>query len=391
MKEGPQAAGPLRGETMREPVKYFVFNKDSDFLRGSGENIAFLSPGIRLKDAKTPRGVFFSRLLDSRERKTKWHRLLVERTSVTEASVKFLFYTSEVRHLSHEGRSYDIGEMLADNSIDAQTKQQMFQPYLAQTLKDPEDALLFQAEGRYLWFQAELAAQGSLSPEIYRIKIYFPKNTWMQYLPEVYQANLRSASFVERFLGIYQSLYQDMTMQIEAAARYFDPDSVEEEVLRWLSGWLSIDDSYVWTEDRLRYLVKNAMELYGIRGTVEYLEKIIRLYTGKKPYIVEHHQLEPFLKQEDGRAELITELYGDNKYIFTVIVETAAIIGNKEYKILTKIIENAKPAHMECNVVVLEPFIFLNKHSYLGINSVLGQYQNLVLDGQAAIAFTTIS
>jgi hypothetical protein len=105
---------------------------------------------------------------------------------------------------------------------------------------------------------------------------------------------------------------------------------------------------------------------------------------------VEYHQLEPFLK--DLRSEeLITGLYGDNEYIFTVIIDLDAVYGINEYKILTKIIDNAKPAHMESNIVVLEPYIFLNKHSYLGINSILGQYQDLVLDGQAAIAFTTIS
>jgi phage tail-like protein len=315
---------------------------------------------------------------------------LVERTSVTEASVKFHFYTSDSRYIGHEGKSYDIGEMLADNSMAFSLKQQLFKPYLVQTFQDPEDALLFQVEGRYLWFQAELLAQGDISPEIHRIKIYFPKNTWIGYLPEVYQINPKSASFVERFLGIYQVLYQDMTQSIETVAKYFDPDSVDEEILRWLSGWLSIDDSYVWSEEQLRYLVKNAMTLYSIRGTTQYLKKIIQLYTGKNPFIVEHHQIEPFLT-DTPQAELIVQLYGDNTYIFTVILGLDAVIGINEYKILTKIIENAKPAHMECNLVVLEPFLFLNKHSYLGINSVLGQYQNLILDGQAAISFTTIS
>jgi phage tail-like protein len=212
----------------------------------------------------------------------------------------------------------------------------------------------------------------------------------MQYLPEIYQVNRKSASFVERFLGIYQSLYQDMTRQIETVSGFFDPDSVEDEVLRWLAGWFSIDDSYVWTEDRLRYLVRNAMSLYGIRGTVEYLEKMVFLYTGKHPFIIEHHRIEPFL-QDSRQADLIMELYGDNKYIFTVILGLDAVAGNREYKILTKIIENAKPAHMECNIVVLEPYIFLNQYSYLGINSVLGQYHDFVLDGQAAVSFTMIS
>jgi len=375
---------------VREKVKYFVLNKEEDYRRGSGSNLEYLSPGIRIKDTGRMEGRFFSRLFDSREKQTKWHRLLVERASLARALVRFCFYASDSRFLEYGGKGYDIGDLLQDKTIDTDRKRQMLSPFLIQELQDPEDALLFGVEGRYLWFQVILTAQGQLSPEIYRIKIFFPKNTWMEYLPEVYQMDPGSASFVERFLGIYQTIYQDMTEQIDGVAANFDPDAVEEELLRWLSGWLSIEDSHLWTRERLRYLVKHAMELYSIRGTVEYIERMIALYTGRQPYIIEYHQLEPFL-QDAGQAELIGSLYGDNKFIFTVIAGLNAVGGNSEYKILTRIIENSKPAHMDCNVVVLEPFIFLSRHSYLGINSVLGQYQDMVLDGQAALSFTRLN
>lgn len=375
---------------MVSPAKYFVFNKETDFLRGSWENIAFLSPGIRISNVDVAKGIYFSRLLDTREKKMKWHRLLVERAFTSKEAFKLKIYVSDVRYLEYEGKNYDIGEVLSDNSIPIGLKQQMFEQFLAKTFDDPEDALLFDIEGRYLWFQILLTSQNGISPEITKIKLFFPKNTWMEYLPEVYQANPKSASFVERFLGIFQTIYQDMTQQIDSVAKFFDANSVNEEILRWLAEWMAIDDSYVWTEENLRYLVANALYLYSMRGTVDYLEKMVKLYTGRTPYIIEHHQLEPFLTG-NKRADLITELYGDNKYIFTVIVDMEAIVSNKEFKILTKIIDSSKPAHMESNLIVLEPFIFLDQHSYLGINSVLGQYHDFVLDGQAAISFTTIS
>jgi len=380
----------MGGAYMREPVKYFAFNKKTDFLRGASYNIKFLSPGIGIDDPDKGKGIFFSRLLDSGEKKTKWHRLLVDKASYTESSIRFYIFSSDSRYLEYEGREYEIGSLLTDMSIDYELKHTMLEPFMVRSCLDPEDLLLFDVEGRYLWFEIEFAPHHNSLPEIYRIKLFFPKDTWMKYLPEVYQINSKSASFVERFLGLYQTLYQDMTNRINSFAGYFDPNRVDEEVLRWLAGWLSIEDNYVWDADKLRYLVSNAMNLYRIRGTTEYLRRMVALYTGRESFIIEYHHIEPFLA-DDARSELLTQLYGDNIYIFTVIVDMEAGIGINEYKILTKIIENAKPAHMECSLIVLEPFIFLDRYSYLGINSILGSYQALVLDGQSSVSFTTIS
>lgn len=374
---------------MREPVKYFVFNKKTDYLRGSAYNIRFLEPGIAIADPENGKGVFFSRLLDSGEKKTNWHRLLVNRASYTEASIRFYIYASDSAYAEYEGKGYELGRLLADSSIDYELKQRIISPYLVNSYQDPEDVLLFNVEARYLWFLVELIAHSNSDPQIYRVKLFFPKDSWMKYLPEVYQSDKKSASFVERFLAIYQTLYQDLTNRINTFAGYFDPDKVDEEVLRWLSGWLSIEDNYVWDADKLRYLLSNAMSLYKIRGTAEYLRQMVALYTGREPFIIEYHQFEAYMIN-NAQTELLTRLYGDSIYIFTVIVDMEAGIGINEYKILNKIIENAKPAHMEGSLIVLEPFIFLNRYSYLGINSILGKYQDLVLDGQSAISFTTI-
>lgn len=250
--------------------------------------------------------------------------------------------------------------------------------------------LLHEVEGEYLWFRIRLISQGEAYPKITRIKIIFPKNTWLSYLPEVYQEDETGASFVERYLGMFQSMYQDMSDKIYRIPEYMDPDAAHGPFLQWLGTWRSIEDSYIWKEDQLRYLIAHGVELYRKRGTVDYLKEMVQLYTGKPPYIVEYHQLEPYMGDHDY-AERLMELYGKNSYIFTVIVDMDSHNINREYKILTRIIEQAKPAHIESNIIVLEPFIFLDKHSYLGINSVLGSYGAFVLDGQASIPFTALT
>lgn len=370
-------------------AKYFIFNKESDYKRGFNHNIKTFQTGITIEDPKLNRGVFFSRLLDSRDKETVWHRLLVDYSNMGESSIHITIYASESSWINVEKQEYPIDSFIGSTEITLAQKIEIMQPYIAKSAYEPSDMLLHSVKGRYLWIRIDLSVQSDTLPEIYGIKIQFPKQTWMEYLPEIYQEDKKSSSFLERFLGIYQSLYQDMSNKITQAASFFDPDVVDGDFLKWLATWLSIDDVYVWSEDKLKYLIKNAMGMYKIRGTTEYLADIIELYTGKKPYIVEYHQTEPY-RTDLINSELISALYGDSPFSFTIIIDGDSIAYNNQYKTILKIVNHAKPAHVDDNVIVLKPYIFLNQYSYLGINSVLGQYRPFQLDGLSSLPFSTI-
>lgn len=375
---------------MKAPLKYFVFNKESDFRRGWSRNISVQGGGIRVHDcAAGESGVFYSRLLDSREKETVWHRMTMDSRSLGAASVRFSFYCAESPTVLWAGRERDLGELLRDPALTDADRLRFSAPYLAKTALDPKDVLLHELTGRYLWFRAELRSQGGESPQVGNLKLYLPKETWLQYLPEVYQADPAGASFTERFLGIFQSLHGDLDADIRNVARYFDPDVVEGEYLEWLAGWLDIEDSYLWPEDKLRLLVKNGMRLYQLRGTRRYVSEMVKLYTGQEPYIVEYSQVEPFLG-DVGKTALLQELYGDNPYRITLILGASALSSNEEFKALLRIIDNARPAWTEVNLVVLKPYIFLNKYTYLGMNSSLDRYRPLNLDGYSALPFTSL-
>ena len=374
---------------MKYHKKYFIWNKISDFTRGSSQNIQLLSPGITIQNVETGTGIFFSRLLDSREKQTIYHRILVEGEEINEATVHIRVYASESSKIKVKGEMMEIGEILTDSSISCEEKQELFSPFCQKVMAGPKDLLLHEVTGRYLWLQVSLIGQGYILPKITKIKVIFPKDSWIKYLPDLYQEDTVGSSFVERYLGMFQSLYEDLTEQIENVPRYLNPEAAQGEFLEWLATWISLEDVHLWKEEQLRYLLKHSIELYRKRGTVAYLLEMVKLYTGKVPYLVEHHKMIPYQENQKYSHHLLN-LYGDNPYIFTLIVHVDRQMNNKEYQILTKIVEESKPVHMECKIVVLQPYIFLDRYSYLGVNSVLGNYGSVVLDGQSSIPFAVL-
>jgi hypothetical protein len=48
------------------------------------------------------------------------------------------------------------------------------------------------------------------------------------------------------------------------------------------------------------------------------------------------------------------------------------------------------PVSLNLHVVLLEPYIFAGKFSYLGINSTLGSYKPAAFDGRSPMMLTTL-
>jgi phage tail-like protein len=373
---------------MRDSPRYFIFNKEDDFRRGRAENLVYTAKGglTLIPGSEGAGGTFWSRLLDSREKETVWHRLEVQSESLGAASIRFTFYAAEERRVRGPEGETDLAVFLREAPAG---REEFLAPYRRLTLADPSEALLHEVQGRYLWFKIELFGQSGLAPAVRRVKISLPRRSWLDYLPEIYAADPASKSFLERYLSIFSSLYDDLSAEIRQSARHFDPEAVTGDFLYWLADWIAVDDGYIWTEEKLRRLILNGARLYRLRGTRRGLAEMAGLYLGEEPFIVEHHQLEGY-EGENARNGLIARLYGDDSYYFTVIVPEHLVPSPKEYSTLVKIIENAKPAHVEANVVTLKPYIFLDNYSYLGLNSVLGRYRPAWLDGFSALPFTEV-
>jgi phage tail-like protein len=368
-------------------MKYFVFNKALDYDRGYTKNCCWEDGALTLKEG-CKQGIVFSRLLDSREQGNIWHRLIGEPDIPMGASMDFLFYAGNERKLRVGEEERDIEEILTSAVISPEEKKRIFHPFLQMETKKPKDMLLFDIQGRYLWFAAELYG-GEARPRLRNLTICFPKETWLRFLPGVYQKDKESRDFLERYLGIFQSVYEELEDAIRRDASWMDPEAAEPEFLRWLAQWLDMGNIPMWTPKKLKKLVKNAMRLFDLRGTRRGLLELVELYTGEKPLIVEEWQTREMKALPEKKAEL-KRLYGREPGRFTLLVKEEYLSSARDYQAMEQLVREAAPAWMEAKLVPLRPCIQLGDYTYLGINSRLGQYRPLKLDGLSAIPFTVI-
>lgn len=143
---------------------------------------------------------------------------------------------------------------------------------------NPSDALLESAEGRYLWVKIELIGSEHSSPRVGSFRAYFPRTSYLRYLPAIYRRDEASAEFLERFLSIFESVFVDVEEEIGSVTRYLDPGGVPAEDLPWLGSWMALETDEDWPEPARRELVSRAPELLKKRGTREGLLEILRIY-----------------------------------------------------------------------------------------------------------------
>ncbi|THE64850.1 phage tail protein [Salinadaptatus halalkaliphilus] len=149
------------------------------------------------------------------------------------------------------------------------------------------DVLLDDATGRYLYVALELVGTPTESPLVDTVTAYCPRQSYLRYMPELYQEDDQSAAFLERFLSIFETSFVDIQSEIEGITRYVDPYGVPSDSLEWLEDWLAADEYREWPESARREYLARAPELYERRGTRAGLRELIELYlrhaVGERP------------------------------------------------------------------------------------------------------------
>lgn len=368
-------------------MKYYVLNKESDYRRGWMEHMEYADGGIMVEETED-RGIFISRVYDGMESGCIWHRMTVKLCGEHSVPVRFRFFASDSAYAERDGTVAAI-EAVIEGGESTEEKLAAFQPYLKAEAEEAESLLLHQVKGRYMWFVAECFCLPGETSGFSDAMLYFPKQSWLEYLPDIYSRGALEDSFLERYLAIFQSLYDDLGGKIDQIPSCLDGQTADRRVLSWLAGWLGIENIKLWNEEQLRYLVNNASRLYRKRGTKEGICEFIKLYTGEEPLIAEQHHIERFADNEEQYA-LIGKLYGREPQVFTVLLKASCLPTGKEFADLQKIIEEIKPAWMDFRMITLRPYILLDSYSYLGINSVLGEYLPLELGGLSMLSFATV-
>ena len=139
---------------------------------------------------------------------------------------------------------------------------------------------------------------------------------YLEYLPGIYQTD-----FMARFLAIFESIMSPVEWNVDNFDLYLNPNTTPTGFLPWLANWFSISFDPSWDEQQQRTLLTEAHEIFARRGTRWALSRVLEIYTGVEPEIIDLQKDEdPFtftvklpLAKQDVDRSLIERIIDANK------------------------------------------------------------------------------
>ncbi len=333
-------------------------------------------------------GHYISKCFDSYYENENWHRYLLDFFSGINTRIKINYYATDENRMVYNNRKLTISEFMNSSELTFEEKKERLcsKSYFKSECLNCKDGLFQNTKGRYLWFYIELIGTTASSPMVKSIQMYYKRQSYLRYLPEVYQQDKQSSAFLERFLSIFESYLSDMEESIDNIHKSFEPDLNSGDSLRWISTWLGLELDNSWTDDQIKRLIKVSAELYKFKGTKTSIETILEIYLYEKPYIIESFDI----KKEEKQSDSDHNLYGDNPFTFYVLVSKLAASSKVKIANIMNILKLMKPAHTEAKLIILENTILLGDHSYLGMNTALSGYSSLKLNNQTYLLNDTV-
>jgi phage tail-like protein len=156
-----------------------------------------------------------------------------------------------------------------------------------QTYESPVHA----APGRYLWIELLLTGNGSVSPTVGAVRVERPGHALLAALPRAWSRHEDDAAFLQRFLAPAEGLLHELDRRAAERAALVNPHSTPSEALAWLASFAALTLDRRWSEPARRTLVAELYPLFRRRGTIQCLLRLIEIYLGVRPALIETWRL----------------------------------------------------------------------------------------------------
>lgn len=354
-------------------------------------------------------GIYYSQTLDNGMQEGLWHRIALGGKIPEKTSIEVYYYASDntaLRAAYDKALSSKQSQEEKEKEIESLLKPfwkgpEVFEGKGARDADSPAvceensvrdrpvaDMLFTENKGRFLWLKLRLITfDGGNRPSIRSARVYYPRLSYLRYLPPVYREEPVSAAFLERFLSLFETIFHGLDREIDLLYRYFNPGESPAGFLRWLASWINLSIDEDLQEERVRRLIRRASELYARKGTPAALKEFLEIYTGQPVSLTEHsRELRPLIIGEPdfrlGRGTILlgsglkgfrvgdTSVVGysalrdkarypdrvldpDEPFLtvaqrFTIVVNLDRAEFNLREATLRRILDEQKPAHTTC-------------------------------------------
>jgi phage tail-like protein len=254
--------------------------------------------------------------------------------------------------------------------------------------------------GRYLWVTLDLHGTGHATPQIRSLRAEHPSHDLLRRLPKTYSRDANVASFLRRYLAVFDGTLGDLEARADARDVLLDPQATPEEALPWLASFLGLALDERWPLPARRELIVEVPQLWRERGTVTGLSRFLELYLGRPPVLVEHYRLRGL-----GGALLADEssslfagavvgtnfrvggavgepgeqpLTGDTQSAFTThahrfTVLVPALLDADGFDVVRDVLQAQRPAHTIVDVCTVASGMRVGYGLHVGLLSVIGR------------------
>jgi phage tail-like protein len=331
---------------------------------------------LRLSHSFAKRGVVLTAALDGGVPGTIWHELIVDAV------------LPEGGWITVETATADGAASLAGANLAWQSAMSNGQPI--PFTNDIPDQLVQSPPGRYLRARITLGSDGDETPSLVSLKVVYPRNSYLAYLPRIYQRDADSALFLQHYLALFERVLTGIEGSYETFNSQLDPGAAPAGVLDWMAQLLDLSFDPSWSLAKRRILIREAAALQAGRGSAAALARQIEIYTGTAPQIIEGFRFRPaqppllgvgsgFLgcgiqltKQLPHQAPALS-LATDYAHRFTVLIYLCQRCDAVTLlPVVEQIIETNKPAHTSHRLVAVYPDARVGIQSTIGIDYVVG-------------------
>jgi phage tail-like protein len=359
-------------------------------------------------------GQWISPRLDSGIYRCSWHRIRLQAQLPPTTSLRV--------------SSYSQDQPAQDTAVPAIAEAD-WRP-MGQVRPGDNDLLILASPGRFLWVRLDLAGDGYSTPSVPSLRVEYPRNSYLRFLPAVYSADPGSADFLARFLAIAQTSFEDIEAGLAGVPALFEPLAVPDAFVNYLAGWLNVPVEDTWTSQQKRLLIDATRGYFRQRGTPAgiraHVAAYLRSMTGITPsgdglpQLVEGFRQRRYRTlpsgadsqhplwslavtarlQADrfdrlGQVRLVSvgdpelDIFTEHAYRFSVFVPAALARQPQDRQLLRRAISAEAPAHTQGELVLVQPAMCLGRQSHLGLDSMLAAPAPLRLTCAASIQAAT--
>lgn len=252
------------------------------------------------------------------------------------------------------------------------------------------------AAGRYLWITLELRGDTRVTPRVRCVRAEQRSHDYLRRLPRAYSRDETNASFLRRYLAIFDGFLGEVDARGFERAALLDPRASPDELLPWLASFLGLVLDERWSLSKQRTLVAEIADLWRARGTVRGLTRLLEIYLGVAPVLVEHFRLRGpggAIVGAVGAAassavvgggfrvggpigvapvgEPATDAFASHAHRFSVIIP--ATLGEEQRAVVTDVLDAHRPAHTIYDVCTVSAGMRVGLGLYVGLSSIVAQ------------------